>query len=84
MNDRRVPTKTYLTSPVAKLEKAWGIWYERATSGKLRSEEVPRDQADVGFQRELEFWLKRVGKVSPQWPLELKQTEVAPIDGKRR
>jgi hypothetical protein len=82
-NDRRIPTKTFLTSPAAKLEKAWGIWDERATAGKLRSEEVPRYKADAAFQRELEFWLKQVGRVSAQWPLELMPTEASPINGRR-
>lgn len=81
-NDRRIPAITYLTSPTAKLELAWGIWDERATAGKLRSEEVPRDRADGGFQRELEFRLKQVGKVSAQWPLELMPAELNPTNPK--
>ncbi|MBL9185869.1 MAG: hypothetical protein JNK23_00180 [Opitutaceae bacterium] len=69
--DRGFPAKHFLTSPSGVLEKAWGNWDKKITGGKSKSEEIPRDQAASGFQQEIDFWLKRVGKVTPRWPMEL-------------
>jgi len=69
--DRGVPEKTFLTSPSGALEKAWGVWDKQANGGKSKSEEIQRDQAAADFHQEIDFWLKRVGKISPRWPLEL-------------
>jgi hypothetical protein len=58
----------YLTSPAGVLE------------GAVRNERVPQldpwktislSQARAGFDREVDFWLNKVGKVSSRWPLEL-------------
>ncbi|HWA24124.1 MAG TPA: PDZ domain-containing protein [Lacunisphaera sp.] len=50
----------YLTSPSGRLEMAFEL------NGRG---EVPPGDASAGFQAEKEFWLHRVGKTSPLWPL---------------
>lgn len=73
-----IPTKIYLTSPSGKLEKAWGLWDERKTfGGKMRSAAIPPAEAEPALRREIEFWLTRVGQVSPRWPLELIPAEIS-------
>lgn len=52
----------YLTSPAEKLERCWNL---------PTQQEIPVGAAQAGFEAEVAFWLTRVGKVSPQWPLEL-------------
>lgn len=66
----RAPARWYLTTPTGFLERAWG---SKGNAGeKTKSEEIPAGEAQVGFQAEVDFWLKEVGKVSPRWPLEAK------------
>lgn len=50
----------YLTSPAGKLEAAMRLG---------RRDQRPLGEAEAGFNAELEFWLHRVGKTSPLWPL---------------
>lgn len=66
--DRSVPEKTFLTSPGGALGIAWT--YGKSGKG-TKTGDIPLPEADADFRRELDFWLTRVGKVSPQWPLEL-------------
>lgn len=58
----------YLTSPTGVLE------------GAVRNERVPQldpwktiplSQAQPGFEREVDFWINKVGRISSRWPLEL-------------
>lgn len=58
-----IDSVAYLTSPSARLEKAWRL------PPSNQQHEVPADAAQAGFQVEVEFWTTRVGKVSPLWPL---------------
>jgi hypothetical protein len=58
----------YLTSPTGLLEDAV-IWPGRKP--------LPASKAIAGFQREMEFWTRKVGKVSPRWPLERLPSESA-------
>ena len=60
-----IEAKVYLTSPSAVLESAWEL------VGNNRQQEIPREAARAGFEAEMDFWLTRVGKVSPLWPLEV-------------
>jgi hypothetical protein len=55
-------SQAYLTSPSGALEKAWLLPNQR---------EIPVEDARDGFRAEIDFWLTRVGKVSPRWPLGL-------------
>ncbi len=50
----------YLTSPSGRLEMAMKL---------VPAEELPLGEASAGFQAEVEFWLHKVGKTSPLWPL---------------
>jgi hypothetical protein len=52
----------YLTSPTGLLDDAL-VWPNRNTN--------TAPKAADSFQKEIEFWTKKVGKVSPRWPLEL-------------
>jgi hypothetical protein len=52
----------YLTSPAGMLEEAI------AFPGR---KPLAQPKASAGFQQEMEFWMKKVGKVSQRWPLEL-------------
>jgi hypothetical protein len=52
----------YLTSPTGLLDDAV-VWPNRNTN--------TAPKAADNFQKEIEFWTKKVGKVSPRWPLEL-------------
>jgi hypothetical protein len=52
----------YLTSPTALLDEAIA-WPGRKS--------LTATKAAAGFATEVEFWTKKVGKVSPRWPLEL-------------
>jgi hypothetical protein len=56
-------SRTYLTSPSGVLEKAWRL------PRSNQQEEIPLGLASVGFQAEVDFWLTKVGKASPLWPL---------------
>jgi hypothetical protein len=67
--DRDVPEKAFVTSPLGRLEKTWSDGRGKPGAGK--PEEIARAEAEADFQREVDFWLKQVGKVSPRWPLEL-------------
>jgi hypothetical protein len=62
--------KAYLTSPSGRLEKAMELG---------RREELPLGEASAGFHAELDFWLNRVGKTSPLWPLGI----LKPADGSK-
>lgn len=53
----------YLTSPTGLLEDAV-VWPDK----KARAAPKAAD----GFQTEIAFWTKKVGKASPRWPLELR------------
>lgn len=50
----------YLTSPSGRLEKAVKLGQEG---------ELPLGAASAGFHAEMDFWLNKVGKTSPLWPL---------------
>jgi len=50
----------YLTSPSGRLEMAMNL---------APAQELPAGAASAGFQAEVEFWLNKVGKTSPLWPL---------------
>lgn len=50
----------YLTSPSGRLERAMKL---------APSQEIPLGDASAGFHAEVEFWLNKVGKTSPLWPL---------------
>ena len=56
-------SRTYLTSPSGVLEMAWRL------PRSNRQEEIPPGLARAGFEAEVDFWLTKVGKVSPLWPL---------------
>jgi hypothetical protein len=58
----------YLTSPTAVLERA--VVNERVPQLDPWRE-IPSTSAQLAFQAEVDFWLKRVGQVSARWPLEL-------------
>ena len=62
-------SRSYLTSPSGALEKAWLL----PRGGKQR--EIPLEEAREEFQAEMDFWLTKVGKVSPRWPLGLIATK---------
>ncbi len=60
-----VASRSYLTSPSGALEKAWLL----PRGGKQC--EIPLEEAREEFQAEMDFWLTKVGKVSPRLPLDL-------------
>jgi hypothetical protein len=56
----------YLTSPTGVLDDAV-VWPD----GKTRVAQ----EAARGFRTEIEFWTRKVGSVSPRWPLELRPAD---------
>jgi hypothetical protein len=57
---------SYLTSPTGELQ---------ATIELGQKEPVAPVEARPGFEREVDFWLHRVGKVSERWPLEIRASQ---------
>jgi hypothetical protein len=60
-----IDSRTYLTSPSGELERAWRLPLTN------EQKEIPLGAARAGFEAEVDFWLTKVGKVSPLWPLEV-------------
>ncbi len=58
-----IDSRSYLTSPSGELEIAWRL------PRNNQQQEIPLEAARAGFEAEMDFWLKKVGKVSPRWPL---------------
>jgi hypothetical protein len=65
---------SYLTSPTGVLVRAI-----RLAGGFTLNpwKEVPLEEARAGFEREVNFWLHDVDKVSARWPLERKMDAAA-------
>jgi hypothetical protein len=62
-----IDATAYLTSPSGALETAWRL------PRNNRQQEIPTEAARAGFEREVEFWTKRVGKSPGLWPLMLRE-----------
>ncbi len=60
-----VDSRAFLTTPSGELVKAWRI------ATPTRQFEISAAEAQEEFEREKDFWLTRIGKVSPRWPLGL-------------
>jgi hypothetical protein len=60
-----VDSRAYLTSPSGWLEKAWRL------SRGSGQREIPPEEARDEFEAEKDFWITKVGQVSPRWPLSL-------------
>ena len=58
-----IDSRSYLTSPSGELELAWRL------PRSNHQQEIPLEAARAGFEAEVDFWLTKVGKVSPLWPL---------------
>lgn len=58
--------RIYLTSPSGALEKAW----QNAQRGE--SSDVPLEEARLGFEHELAFWLQHVRPGTGRWPFEVR------------
>ena len=54
--------RAYLTSPSGELVRACIL---------AQQKEISLEAARAGFEAEVDFWLNKVGKVSPMWPLEV-------------